>query len=76
MCVAIPMRVQSIDGETARVELAGTSRDISIVLVPGVRPGDYVIVHAGFAIETVDDGIARQTIAYFRSMAGNGEDQV
>ncbi len=62
MCVAVPARVQSIHGALAEVEVGGISRQVSLQLTPGARVGDYVLVHAGFAIHVVDEQEARETL--------------
>lgn len=50
-------------------EVGGVERDISIVLTPDVKPGDYVIVHAGFAIQTIDQSEARENLDILRQLA-------
>ena len=70
MCVAVPMQVVSIDGAMARVERAGVSLAVSLALVEGVGVGDYVIVHAGFAIQALSADEARETLALFERLAG------
>lgn len=65
------MRVKSINGTEAIVELGGLTKAISVMLVPDVRPGDYVIVHAGFAIETLDTKAALETIDYLNRLCGD-----
>jgi len=72
MCLGVPMRVYSIDGSTARVELGGVTKEISTMLLPSAAVGDYVIVHAGFAIERIDEEAAHRTIAYLHEI---GEEQ-
>jgi len=68
MCLAIPARVeQLLPGEMALVELGGVRREISLALVEGVSPGDYVIVHAGFALSVLDPEEAHNTLALFAS---------
>ena len=54
MCLAIPGKIVSIDGNTAQVDYNGVTGEADITLVPGVVVGDYVLVHAGFAIEEVE----------------------
>jgi hydrogenase expression/formation protein HypC len=54
MCLAIPGQIVSIDGTTARIDYHGVIHEADITLVPGVVVGDYVLVHAGFAIEEVE----------------------
>jgi len=55
MCLGIPMKVLNIEGERAIAEIGGAEKEISIALVDDLKVGDYVIVHAGFAIENLDD---------------------
>ena len=54
MCLAIPGKIVSIDGTTARLDFNGVTGEADISLVPGVVVGDYVLVHAGFAIEEIE----------------------
>lgn len=69
MCLAIPTRIVRIDGETAIGEVGGVQREISLVLTPEAKVGDYVIVHAGFAIQILDQEAARETERIFERMA-------
>ena len=68
MCVAIPARVKSIEGSTADVEVGGVSRRISVQLTPEVQKDDYVLVHAGFSIQVVDEEEARETLKLFQEL--------
>jgi hydrogenase expression/formation protein HypC len=68
MCLAIPMKVIRIEGETALVESGGIEQQIGIHLVPDVQINDYVIVHAGFAIQKMDEAFAQETIQLFEEM--------
>jgi hydrogenase expression/formation protein HypC len=68
MCVAIPARVKSIEGSLADVEVGGVSRKISVQLTPEVQKNDYVLVHAGFAIQVVDEQEARETLKLFEEL--------
>ncbi|AFM01348.1 MULTISPECIES: HypC/HybG/HupF family hydrogenase formation chaperone [Desulfitobacterium] len=61
MCIAIPARVVSIDEMLAKVDMMGNERIVGTHLVPEVQVGDYVLVHAGFAIEIVDQQYAKET---------------
>ncbi|MDQ7095497.1 HypC/HybG/HupF family hydrogenase formation chaperone [Desulfosporosinus sp. PR] len=61
MCLAIPAKIVSLDGSIARVDMMGNERVVSVDLVPEVRIGEYVLVHAGFAIGIIDDQSARET---------------
>lgn len=70
MCLAIPARIESIDGDKAVVALAGTRSEIVISLTPQAGVGDYVLVHAGYAITVLDEADARETFAILREMAG------
>ncbi len=55
MCLAIPMRVESVDGYTCRCEARGIEREVSLFLLQGeeIAPGDHVLVHVGYAIQKV-----------------------
>ncbi len=55
MCLAVPLRIKEINGEDAVAERDGVSRKIKVGFIKDPKPGDYVIVHAGFAIERVDE---------------------
>jgi len=72
MCLAVPARVVSIDGETALVELGGLTRQARTMLVPNVKVGDYVLLHAGFAIQTLDEAAAQETLELLARMAEAG----
>ena len=62
MCLAIPARVLEKEGDMARVDFGeGTSREVNIALV-NVNVGEFVIVHAGFAIEVLDEAEAKETL--------------
>ena len=60
MCLAVPAKVIEIDGDIATVENAGVKQKITIALCPGVEIGKFVIVHAGCAIEVMDETTAQE----------------
>ena len=70
MCLAVPMQVLEIkeDG-MARVTAMGAERDAALDLTPQAKVGDYVLVHAGFAIEVVDAQYAEETLELIQTMA-------
>jgi len=68
MCLAIPMKVVEKNEDMGRAELSGVLREVSFVLVPEVKVGDYVIVHAGYAIQQLDEKEAQETLGYFEQM--------
>lgn len=69
MCLGIPMEVVEIAGNRAWVSAGGTKRQIRLDIIDE-RPevGDYVIVHAGFAIHRIDEEIAKETLEMFKEM--------
>ena len=69
MCLAIPMQVESIDGDMAIVAVAGTRREASVSLLDKVEVGDYVLVHAGFAIRVLDEAEAEETARLLNELA-------
>jgi hydrogenase expression/formation protein HypC len=63
MCLALPMKIMEINGNRAKADMAGVVREISIQTLPKPpKIGDFVIVHAGFAIEYVDEKSAQETL--------------
>lgn len=73
MCLAIPAKVVELrPGGQAIVDLGGVRKDVSLALVEGVAPGDYVIVHVGYALQKVDPVEAERTLALFAGDAGVG----
>ena len=69
MCLAVPALIKSIDGFEAEVELGGVSRRASLMLTPEAKVGDYVLLHAGYAINVVDQSEAEETLNILREMA-------
>lgn len=61
MCLAIPAIVVTMEGSIAKVDMMGNERVVSIDLVPEVQIGEYVLIHAGFAICIIDDESAKET---------------
>ena len=73
MCLAIPGKVVSINGNIAVTDFGGVQRETNISLVE-VKPGDYVIVHAGFAIQAVDELDALETIKLWEELLASQEE--
>lgn len=70
MCLAVPAEVVEIlESDIALIEAGGARKRISLSLVDGAKVGDYVLVHAGFAIEIVDEEEARKTMELFEELA-------
>jgi hydrogenase expression/formation protein HypC len=69
MCLAIPARIVTIDeGLMASVDIMGVTRKVSLDLVPEAALGDYVLVHAGFALQVVDEDYANETLDILKSI--------
>lgn len=71
MCLAVPMKVTEINGPIAQVEQGGVRRQARVDLVEGIEVGDYVIVHAGIAIDRLDPEEAEETLRLFAEMLGD-----
>ncbi|MFP3910946.1 MAG: HypC/HybG/HupF family hydrogenase formation chaperone [Desulfobacteraceae bacterium] len=69
MCLAIPARVIALDGAMATIDMEGTQREASTLLLEDVQIGDYVIVHAGFAIHKIDETEAQESLKVLRELA-------
>ena len=69
MCLSIPAKILETDGLSARADMGGNVVRLDLSLVPDARPGDYVLVHAGFAIEKYDSKEeAEIVLGYFQEM--------
>ncbi len=73
MCLAVPGKIVSIEGadpllRSGRVDFAGIVKQINLAYVPEAMVGDYVLVHVGFAISTIDEQEAMQVFEYLRQM--------
>jgi hydrogenase expression/formation protein HypC len=69
MCLAIPSKIVNIDNEIATIDVDGVQRQASLLLLEESRVGDWVIVHAGFAIHKIDEAVARETLQLLRDAA-------
>jgi hydrogenase expression/formation protein HypC len=68
MCLGIPSKIIKMEGSNATVDVYGAQRNISLlVLDEPVNIGDYVIVHAGFAITKLREDVAKETLGYFKT---------
>ena len=68
MCLAVPGQVIRRVGDEAEVDLQGNQLRVSTVLVPEVKEGDWVLIHAGFAIQTLDEESAKETFALLNEL--------
>lgn len=69
MCLGVPMQVIEVDNDTALAEMDGVRREASLMMLPDqVSVGDYLIVHAGFAISRLDKEEAEETLRLMREL--------
>jgi len=73
MCLAVPMRLVRRDGDIGLLELDGIQREVSLALLQDSELGDYLLVHAGFAIGKVDEEEARITLQLLKEVADHDE---
>jgi hydrogenase expression/formation protein HypC len=69
MCLAIPSKITQIENNIAVIDVDGVRRECSLLLVEDAQVGDYVIVHAGFAISKLDETAALETLALLKEAA-------
>ena len=62
MCLAVPLKIESVNGNTALCSALGLQRNVRVDFIENPKPGDYVIVHAGFAIERIPEREALEDI--------------
>lgn len=65
MCLSIPAKVISIDGDSARVSVGGAEYDANLQMLEGVEIGDYILLHTGFAIEKLNEEDAAESLKVF-----------
>ncbi len=65
MCWSVPGKIIKIDGNVSTVEIAGVKKEVHLDLLEDARIGEYVLVHAGYAIQKVDEEKAKFTIDFF-----------
>lgn len=73
MCLAVPVKVVSIEGDEAETEIGGVRRRVSVALTPEVKVGDYVLLHTGYAIGVVDEVEAKETLKLFEEIINLSE---
>jgi len=73
MCLAVPVKIVSIDGDEAETEIAGVRRRISIALTPEAKMGDYVLLHTGYAIGVIAEAEAEETLKLLEEIANLSE---
>ena len=69
MCLAIPAKIIRIENNMGTIDMEGTQREVSLLLQEDAKVGDYVIVHAGFAIQTIDQQEAMESLKILRQLA-------
>jgi hydrogenase expression/formation protein HypC len=69
MCLAIPAKIVEIDNDMATIDVEGTRRQASLLLIENPSLGDYVMVHAGFAIHKIDEAEALESLRILRELA-------
>lgn len=75
MCLAVPGKITSIKDNNAEVDFSGIKRAVSLDLVPDAGKGDYVLVHAGFAIQVLEPAEAAETLKLFSELYGRDQAQ-
>ena len=73
MCLAIPARVVTVEGDTAKVDFGGVTRPVSIAFLENIEIGDYVIVHTGYAIQKMDREEAEKTLELWHEILSSEE---
>ena len=68
MCLAIPSKIVKIENTIGTIDAGGVKKEISLLLLEDVKIGDYVIVHAGFAIHKIDESVAMESLKYLREL--------
>jgi len=73
MCLAVPMQLIERDQELGTVEIDGVRREVSLMLLDDAKVGEYLLIHAGYAIGRVDEAEAKETLELLRQLGDVGE---
>ncbi len=68
MCLSIPAKVISVEGDIARASVGGTIIEAGLHLVEGVKEGDYILIHTGYALEKISEAEALETMKLIREL--------
>ncbi len=72
MCHALPVKIVALTGpETAKVSLGGIVKEVSVALIDDPQPGDYVVLHVGYALAKIDEAEAERTLALLAAEGGD-----
>jgi hydrogenase expression/formation protein HypC len=74
MCLAVPALIKKIEGTMAEAELGGITRQVSVIFTPEVKVGDYIIMHAGYAISIMDEQEAAATLRLLEEVLSSDAD--
>ena len=74
MCYAIPAEILEINGDTAKVDYGGVVKKINTCLLTNLKVGDFVLIHAGFAIEKIDKKTAEESLSLIKEMLSLSEE--
>lgn len=68
MCLAVPGKIIDRQDMLATIEMSGITRKVSLMLLPEAQIGDFVLIHAGFAVQAIDEEEAQKTLALFKEL--------
>lgn len=74
MCLSVPAKILSVEGNTAKASVGGAIVDTSLHLVDDVQPGDYVLIHTGFALQKISEEEALETIRLIKEIESGEPD--
>jgi len=76
MCLAIPSKIVKIENDMGTIDVDGVRRRVSLLLLEDPKVGDYVIVHAGFALQKIDEKAAMESLEILREAASLMDEEV
>lgn len=68
MCLAVPGKIIEIQDMLATVDISGVTRKVSLMLLPEAKVGEFVLIHAGFAVQAIDEEEVRKTLELFKEL--------
>ena len=76
MCLGIPAKIIKIENEMGTIDMEGTQKEVSLLLQQDAKVGDYVVVHAGFAIRKIDEEEALDSLEFLRRIAAELDEKM
>ena len=76
MCLGIPAKIIKIENHMGTIDMEGTQKEVSLLLQEDAKVGDYVVIHAGFAIKKIDEAEALESLRFLRQVVSELDEKM